>query len=70
MGGGAVADPGVELGLFFELLAARARDDEEAAVALGEGTHVAPKFFELSDRENIFLAVAPAFFYFQVVMEL
>ena len=62
MGGGAVAEPAVELGLVFELLAAGPGDDEEAGVDFGEGGHVAPEFFELGDGEDIFLAVAPAFF--------
>ena len=64
VGGGAVAEPAVELGLVFELLAAGAGDDEEAAVGFGQGGHVAPQFFELGHGENILLAMAPAFFDF------
>src|SRR5688500_6190467 len=62
--GGAVADPAVKLGLFLELLAARAGHHKEAAVRLGKRAHVAPELFELSYRKDIFLAVAPAFLHF------
>ncbi len=50
------------MGLVLELLAAGARDDREAADDVGECGHVAPEFFELDDWEDVFLAVAPAFF--------
>ena len=42
IGGGAVAEPGVELGGLFQLLAAAAGDGDEAAVQFGEGGHIAP----------------------------
>ena len=61
---GAIAEPGVELGGVFELLAAEAGDDEEVAADFAQGGEVSPEFFELGDGEDVFLAVAPALFYF------
>ena len=58
----AISEPGVELGLGFELLAARAVDEEEAAVEFVEAGHVASELFELSDEEDVFLAAAPALY--------
>src|SRR5258708_6462820 len=58
----AVPDPAVELGLVLELVPAAARHGDEAAIHLRKGRHVAPQLFELADRENVFLAVAPALF--------
>ena len=63
VGGGAVALPAVELRLVLELLAAGAGDEGEGAGDVGEAGHVAPEFFELGDGVDVFLAVAPAFFY-------
>lgn len=61
-GGGAIAEPAVELGLVLELLSAGAGDDHEAGGEVGEGGEVAPEFFELGDGKHVFLAVAPAAF--------
>lgn len=61
VGGGAIAEPAVELGGVFELLAAAAGDGDEAGGEVGEAAHVDPEFFELADGEDVFLAVAPAF---------
>src|SRR5437870_3110515 len=61
--GGAVAEPTVELGLVFELLAARAGDNDKAAGDFRQSGHIAPEFFKLSDGKNILLPVAPPFFY-------
>ena len=44
----------------FQLLAAEARDQREAALPAGERGHIAPEFFELRHREDVFLALAPA----------
>ena len=63
VGGGAVALPAVELGLVFELLAALAGHEGEGVGDVGETGHVAPEFLELSDREHVFLTVAPALFH-------
>ena len=57
---GAIAQPAVELGGVFELLAAKSGDCEKAGIGFGKGGEVSPEFFELSDREDIFLAMAPA----------
>lgn len=62
--GGAITEPGVELGGVLELLAAKAGDDEEVGLDFGEGGEVRPEFFELEDGEDVLLSVAPAFFYF------
>ena len=62
MSGGAVAEPAIELGLVLELLAAQSRDSDELAIDVRQGGEIAPEFLELSDRENVFLGVAPAFF--------
>lgn len=60
-GGGAVAEPAVELGLVLELLTAGARDHEVAGVDFREGGEVAPEFLELGGGEDVLLTVAPAF---------
>src|SRR6516225_344927 len=57
---GAVAEPAVELGGLFELLAALAGDEDETAVPFRESGHVTPELLELRDREDVFLAFAPA----------
>src|ERR1051326_802554 len=40
VGGGAVAQPAVELGLVFELLPAEARHDDKPAIHFRQGRHV------------------------------
>lgn len=62
MGGGAVAEPAVELGGVLELLAAEAGDGEVMGLDGGQAGHVHPEFFKLADGEDVLLAVAPAFF--------
>lgn len=58
-----IPQPAIELGGFFELLAAHAGDDDEAAVKFGERGHIAPGLFELGEGGNILLTFAPAFFH-------
>src|SRR5262249_20907855 len=59
---GAVAKPAVHLGGLFELLAAEAWHGHISASEFGEGRHVSPELFKLSDRKDVFLAFAPALF--------
>ena len=61
MVGGAVAEPGIELGGVLELLSTPAGHHEVAAVGIGESGDVAPDLFELGDGEDVFLSVTPAF---------
>ena len=58
----AVAQPAVQLGLVFELLAAQTGNDDEARIDLGKRGHVAPEFLELRHWKNILLAVPQRFF--------
>jgi hypothetical protein len=62
VGGGAVPEPSIELGLVFQLLAAQAGDDHKTGGDLGKGGQVTPELLELGDWEDVFLAIAPAFF--------
>ena len=63
IGSRAITQPAIELGGIFELLATEARHGEVASLDGGEIAHIAPEFFELADGENVFLAIAPAFFH-------
>ena len=63
VGSGAIAQPTVELGGIFELLAAEPGHGDVASLDGRELTHISPKFFELANWENVFLAVPPAFFH-------
>jgi hypothetical protein len=63
IGGGAVAEPAIELCRVFELLAARSGDGKEAARDLGKASKIAPELFKLCDGENVFLPVTPALFH-------
>src|ERR1035437_1119365 len=56
----AVSEPAVELGLIFQLLAPQAGDDHKAGINLRQRRHVHPQLLELGNREDVFLAVAPA----------
>jgi hypothetical protein len=59
-----IARPAVELSLVFELLAAKPRNDKEAAGSVRQGCHVTPKPLELGHWENVFLRISPALLYF------
>src|ERR1035437_414880 len=58
VGSRAVAEPAIELGLVFQLLAAQPGHHHEPAVHLGERRQVAPQVLELSHRERILLALS------------
>jgi hypothetical protein len=60
VGGGAIAQPAVELRRLLELLAAHASHFDELAVPFGQAGHIAPEFFELSNWEYVLLAFAPS----------
>ena len=62
VGGRTITDPTVELSWIFHLLASGGVYGEVLAGHLWQCAHVTPEFFELDDREDVFLAVAPAFF--------
>lgn len=49
------------MGLVFELLTALSGDGDELSPDIRECGEVAPEFFELGDRIDVFLGVAPAF---------
>src|SRR5690606_27441671 len=54
----AVAQPTVELGHVFELLAALSRYREELDGDVLQRRHIPPQLFELGDGEHVFLRVA------------
>ena len=60
--GGAVAQPAVELGRLFELLAAAPWDGDKPAGQFRQRRHVSPELFELRYRQHILLTFSPAFF--------
>src|ERR1035437_2604682 len=56
----AIAQPCVEKGGLLQLQAAHAGHSQKAAIQLGQSGHIAPEFFKLGYRKDIFLSLAPA----------
>src|SRR5262249_42425703 len=59
VGGGAVAQPAIQLRLILELLAAQAGYDHKTGFDVRQSCHVDPEFFELGYGKDILLAVTP-----------